>query len=223
MQDRDERILEHVARYRLTLRPVLDRLFFADDSSGCGNVLKRLIEQGYLQPRHVLPRRRCYYQLTRLGAMGRAPESRTRPLRGQALRTWLGVLWFCCVEEGQRRVLEPWELAGVLAKPPQGIHVAEAKNKYRLFRVRVIGLRAKTGYVIRRLRRDITTAMQDPTLAGWVRNGDYAFAILAERTRIPQIRDRLRREQLNEHAHITVLCVPGPHSLQKELSTCWRS
>ena len=107
MQERDEKILDHIGRYRLTLRPVLDCLFFADDSSGCGNVLTRLIQQGYVQARQVLPRRRCYYQLTRMGAAGRVPESRTRPLHGQALRTWLGILWFCFMEERRRRLLEP--------------------------------------------------------------------------------------------------------------------
>lgn len=222
MEERDEIILDHIGRHRLTIRPVLDHLFFAEDSSGCGNVLDRLMDQGYIQARQVLPRRRCYYQLTRPGAAGRFPESRSRPMRGQALRTWLAVLWFCCMDEPDRRLLEPGELRRALPEAPTGIHVAEADDTYRVYRIRVVGMKAKLGYVIRRLRLDITAAMQKPTLAAWVRNRDYRFAILAERTRIRQIQDKLTREQLGKHAHIIVSPVPGPHTLQKEL-LLWQS
>ncbi len=220
MEDRDGKILDHIGRYRLTLRPVLDRLFFAQDSSGCGNVLARLIAQGYVQARQVLPRRRCYYQLTKLGAAGRVPESRARPLRGQALRTWLGVLWFCCMQGGKRRLLELAELSQALPGPPPGIHVVEAGEGYRVFHVRVVGLRAKTGYVVRQVLQDMKVAMQQPKLAAWVRNRDYGFAVLAERPRVTPILDLVRRNRLDEHARVTVVPVPGPHSLQKELSLC---
>ena len=86
MEPRDAKILNHIGRYRLTLRPVLDRNFFSTDSSGCGNVLARLIRRGYIQPRIGLPKRRRYYQLTSRGAEGRVAVARTRILRGQTTR-----------------------------------------------------------------------------------------------------------------------------------------
>lgn len=218
MEDRDGQILEHIGRYRLTLRPVLDRLFFSADSTGCGNVLTRLISQGYVQARQVLPRRRCYYQLTRLGTMGRVPESRARLLRGQALRTWLGVLWYCCMHEGQRRLLEPRELDAILPTAPKGIHVAEAATGYRVLRVHVVGLKAKAGYVARKVHHDLRATAQDSTLAAWIRNRDYGFVILAERPRVRELVDRINRERLGESAYVAVVPVPGPHSVQKELS-----
>ena len=115
LQPRDQKILDHIGRYRMTLRPVLDRLFFADESSGCGNVLKRLIDAGLVTARDGLPSKRRYYQLTAKGAEGRVPLGRTKPMRAQSLRSAIAILWFCTMGDSPRTRIESWELRDILA------------------------------------------------------------------------------------------------------------
>jgi len=128
------------------------------------------------------------------------------------------VLWYCCMHEGQRRLLEPRELDAILPTAPKGIHVAEAATGYRVLRVHVVGLKAKAGYVARKVHHDLRATAQDSTLAAWIRNRDYGFVILAERPRVRELVDRINRERLGESAYVAVVPVPGPHSVQKELS-----
>ena len=44
MTPRDEQILRHVARHRLSIRPVLQRLFFKSPDAA-GNVVARLLDR----------------------------------------------------------------------------------------------------------------------------------------------------------------------------------
>src|SRR3972149_107866 len=93
MEDRDLSILRHVGLYRITLRPVLERLFFAGGSWGA--VLQRLRSDGWLQA-GKFPRNVSYYQLTPKAAAYLAlPLSRATPFGAQALHKHLAILWFC--------------------------------------------------------------------------------------------------------------------------------
>jgi hypothetical protein len=95
--ERDEDILRHVARYRLTTSEVLRRLYFASAKPGGEkNVLRRLTGD-YLQPRPLYGKR-VYYQLTPAAAMtlGESEES-AAPLGPQALVRLYGTLAFCCL------------------------------------------------------------------------------------------------------------------------------
>jgi hypothetical protein len=61
--DRDYEIFEHIARYRLTTREVLHRLFFADSAPNAATkVTSRLVEGAYLN-RYELDSRRSYFVL----------------------------------------------------------------------------------------------------------------------------------------------------------------
>jgi len=97
LTERDEEILKHVARYRLTTTEALRRLFFPDAKPGGEkNVLRRLTGE-YLQPQPLYGKR-VYYQLTPTAAktLGETEESAT-PFGPQALVRLYGVLAFCCL------------------------------------------------------------------------------------------------------------------------------
>jgi hypothetical protein len=96
MAVQEERILEQVARYRMTTREILKQRFFGDDLEGLKAAIKKLTGEGRLQ---ALPLYRTtkYYALTPSQAkfMG-LPEEVAEPLGPQALPKAFGVLYFCC-------------------------------------------------------------------------------------------------------------------------------
>lgn len=219
LQPRDEKILDHIGRYRITLRPVLDHLFFAGESSGCGNVLKRLLASGYVTARDGLPAKRRYYQLTAKGAEGRAPLARTKPMRAQSLRSALAVLWFCAMNESPRVRLETWELRGILdIDLPAGKHCAQPGKPLKLFRVQIPSGRTKTAGVISSLKDHIQESFTHSVIKAWAKDRRYGFAILAEAERVPELRDAVARHRLNRYAPILVEAVPSPHTIARALN-----
>lgn len=95
--DRDQQILEHVKRYRITTSDILQGLFFAENQPGSvKNVLKRLKNDDYLQSQPLF-QKRVYYQLTAKSAryLGET-EDAAKPLGPQALIRRYGVLAYCC-------------------------------------------------------------------------------------------------------------------------------
>jgi len=82
MTPRDEQILRHIARHRLSIRPVLQQLFFKS-SDAAGNVINRLVRAGMLES-SKLPGGHSYYQLTDKGAqaLGLQKAPRVRDVRG---------------------------------------------------------------------------------------------------------------------------------------------
>ena len=48
-REREDNILDHIGRYRITLRAVLERLFF--EGASCNNVVQRLVRQGKIRAR----------------------------------------------------------------------------------------------------------------------------------------------------------------------------
>ncbi len=213
MPERDERILNHIGRYRMTLRPVLDHVFFERESSGCGNVINNLIRKGLVRSRSGLPNRRNYYQLTRAGAEGRVPLDRTRDQRGQTLRTNLGVLWYCCMLNRPRRRLEKHELAKVFEPPPTGPHCIERGEVNRIYRCRVVGTKTRVDALMKAIRIRIDAANDHPKLKNWIESENYAFVLLVEQLRVQQLEQALHQSRLRELARIVVARVPSPQDL----------
>lgn len=100
LQERDRKILEHVARYRLTTPEVLDRLFFAGQVEARKGVLKRLTKE-HLKAEQLFLQRK-YYRLSKVSArlLG-IHEEAAEPLGVQAKPTQYGILSFCCSRDGQ--------------------------------------------------------------------------------------------------------------------------
>lgn len=218
LQPRDQKILDHIGRYRMTLRPVLDRLFFADESSGCGNVLKRLIDAGLVTARDGLPSKRRYYQLTAKGAEGRVPLGRTKPMRAQSLRSAIAILWFCTMADSPRKRIESWELRDILAdEMPAGKHCMQPGNPPLLFRVQVPSGRTKVAGVISGLRDHMKESFAHPVVRRMAKDRRYGFAILAEAERVPEIRSAVAKHNLGRYAPILIESVPSPQTITRAL------
>lgn len=218
LQARDEKILDHIARYRVSLRPVLDRLFFDSQSSGSGNVLQRLLQGGFVTARDGLPGKRRYYQLTAKGAAGRVSIERTKPIRAQALRSHIAILWFCTMGDVRRLRLEEWELRDILKEhAPEGRHCAVPGDPLRVFRVQVPGARTRPPAVISALKENIQQSYQNPVLKLWMKDGIYGFAILAEAERAAELRSAAAQHKLHRYAPILVEPVPSSQTLTRAI------
>lgn len=220
MSDRDDRILAHVGLYQLTLRCVLEELFF--DGANCGNVVQRLVAAKQLQIREGLPDRLSYYQLTRAEANRRGlPESRARALQNQALHTALAVLWFCSMSSVKRHRLEPQDVDQFFPETiPASIHCIERESdRHRLIRVKVVDPGSEDSSIIRSLRKAVFQTIERPGLRPWVTTGHYSFGIITETTaRVERIRQIIADdEQLSASASFLVEQAPGVRTLKQAI------
>jgi hypothetical protein len=220
MNDRDERILTHVGLYQITLRRVIEELFF--DQGNCGNVLQRLVTSKQLQVRDGLPGRVSYYQLTRTVAKRRGlPESRARAPQNQSLHTSLGVLWFCTMSETSRHRIENSQVEKLFpVQAPVAIHcIEQSPESHRLIRIKVVDPNSDDGTILRSVRKTVFQTTNLPGLRPWIQTGRYAFAILAEtESRVERIRQIIQADQqLSETATFIVEQAPGVRTLNKAL------
>ena len=219
LQERDQKILDHIGRYRVTLRPVLDELFFSDDSSGCGNVLKRLIDAGLVTAREGLPSKRRYYQLTAKGAEGRVPLGRTKPMRAQALRSAIAILWFCTMNQQRRTRMETWELRDILGEDmPAGKHCVQPGSPPVVYRVQVPSGRTKSAGVVSGLRDHISDSLRHRVIKRMAKDKRYGFAVLAEAERVPELRAAVAKHSLGRYAPLLIESVPSPQTITRALN-----
>jgi hypothetical protein len=215
MPSRDDDMLDHIGLYRISLRSVLERLFF--DGGNCGNVIQRLIKQRRIQSMAGLPGSLAYYQLT-LGEARRrnVPQDRGRAFGPGALATHLAILWFCCVTSSPRRRLEGAELRDLFGRIPSGCpHVGQGGSKPCVYRVHVVSSRTRPADIIKRLRVEIDNATRDPRLHPWIAGERYAFAVLTDTQARADALDRaIRRAELDRRARVHCQKVPSPLTVQ---------
>lgn len=218
-REREDNILDHIGRYRVTLRAVLERLFFEDAS--CNNVVQRLVRQGKIRAREKgLAGKLNYYQLTTAEARRRVlPTSRAAALGARALHVHLGVLWFCCMLDRPRRRIEEDEVQSLFATLPSQLpHCAEDGNPPRIIRIQVTDPTARVTGVVKRFRRSLYDAVDDPKIAGWVHARRYAFALLAEsRARKHAIQSAVCKDPMSKIADVIVALAPSAMTVREEL------
>ena len=110
LTSRDQEILSHIHRFRISTPEVLHRLFFPGAApNAVTKVLSRLRRAGLLS-QHDLYQTRKYWMLTPQAAsrFGELPSS-TKPLGPQALTDRFGVLAFCCRGEELRHKITATE------------------------------------------------------------------------------------------------------------------
>lgn len=220
MNDRDDQILAHIGLYQLTMRCVLEQLFF--DGGNCGNVIQRLTADKRIHVRDGLPGRLTYYQLTRAEAKRRGlPESRARTLQNQALHTALAVLWFCTMPDARRHRLEPVELKRVFPEQvPSAIHCIERDaSTHRIVRIKVTDPDSEDTTVLRALRKTVFQTAELPGLRPWLQTGRYSFGVLTEtEARVERIRRTIQAdEQLSSAATFLVERAPGVRTLNQAI------
>lgn len=111
LSDRDERIIEHVARHRITTNEVVHKLFFASQQpNAVTRVTARLCHSGYLR-KFPLYHPRFYFRLGPQSIQRLVlSEHRIRPLGPQSLPIEFGTLAWSTMGESYHRRLTPQEL-----------------------------------------------------------------------------------------------------------------
>lgn len=225
--ERRERMLDHIGRYRVTLRATLEHLFGLDPA----NDILELRRAGLVTLNHGLPGRLGCYRLTAAGAVGRVPRDRgAADFVGRALLTHLSVLWFSCMGEQSRVRLEADELERLLGDEAPAIDQAphcadqvapgeEETDEARLYRVFVLGQRSREDHTLASITRVIDAALRARgKLARWIESGVYGFAVLTEmEERCEDLRAELARRGLMTKARFLVEPAPGPATLKRAL------
>lgn len=220
--ERDAELLEHVGRYRLTLRDIVADVL---RTRSPGNVLQRLRDEGLLLERAGFPGRRSYYQLTAAGAAGRVPLDRTRPLGDRALAEHLAVLWFCFRSDQRRRRLEDGELRHLFGDDAPAVgsvaYCLDEKNPHarlrRVWRVYTPGPTTTTSKVLRAINLEIDRAREKRAeRAAWLEARTYAFAVLTDGTpRREALRAAISASGILERAHVGVFLAASPQMLPR--------
>lgn len=227
---RQEAILRHIARYALTLRPVLDTLFYEGQVNGCEGDLSQLrasklitaVENAVADPADA-HRRYSFYQLTKAGAkcIG-ASEYRGKALGGQAVARYLAFLWFCCIKRPRRHRIgleQLIEIFGDVISPPNGDKKRElllpgfhcldkTEHSYRV--LHLYAPKTSVGDTASDIRKRLREARKLPVIEQAITDRQYGIAVLAE---TPQHRDALRthlaKAFADDPASILVACSPG--------------
>ena len=214
-RSRDDRILDHIGLYSISLRPVLERLFF--DGKNCGNVVQRLTKQGKIVSRPGLPSRIRYYQLTASEANSRGfPQHRTEPLGTQAINKHLAILWHCCLNTGNRHRLERSDVKTNISMhlPPGDYAVEQLDESHRIVRLRIASSDAEDSSIVRWVRGEVGKMAKHPHLSRLQRSGQVAYALLADTdTRIPSLQRSLDDSGLLEQSTVGVAFAQSPQPL----------
>jgi len=180
MEDVDLKILHHIGRYTITLRRVLQVLFF--DGGSAEGALKRLERLGYIQRvERQLPGNFSYYQLKKKGAaVINVSENRAKPKEAKGLAQDLAALWFSCMGDRPRRRLVDTELRALFGAPKGGnvIHVAQAEEGPNVCRLFIPEADSNLERYTPTLKRAAHQACADEKLIRWIERGTYQFAVL---------------------------------------------
>lgn len=179
MEEIDRTILEHLARYRVSVRAVLSRL--NDANKVLKPALERLLGSELVVADRSLPGNRALYCLSKKGAaVLDVSESRARHFRGQAMHKHLGVLLFCHVAGCKRYRLEDQELRELVGDPlPEGTHcMAQIDDHPVLLGVYVPGAETSLRSIVRRVRELIVDARRVPALRDMIAAGRFGIALV---------------------------------------------
>lgn len=220
---RDAAILEHIGRYRLTLRDVLRDVFTIKHP---GNVLQRLRAAGLITERRGLPGRLSYYQLTEAGAGEGIPLERTKPIGERALGYHLAVLGFCLFGPVRRTRLERYELEHLVGSDmPLVDQVAycldpAASRPRRLWRIYAPGPRTSPVRVVKALRAEMhALADRSAVLRAWMEHRRFAWTVAVDSApRLLAIKKALGPSKLLETAHVDVLEVVSLRTIAATLA-----
>lgn len=225
-------VLRHIALYRLTLIPVVERLFTKEHGGNAGTLLVNLAKAGFLRHHKkvadgAFPGCIPFFTLMPAGArVVGASEDRAEQLGPTALRTHLATLWFCFLSDGRRYRLEPRELGSIFAEhaPHANIPCCLADEKEGPKIYRVYETSTNIPKTIKQLRATIATIWEAPTLRPWLMSGDLGFAVLAETKAKCGHLNKAMKEARNEKAsvadecHVIVRFAPSPATLKTALA-----
>lgn|GEM_PF-1759503 len=219
------RVLRHIARYRLTIRAVLDRKFFGDVPDKCHNVVQDLLRQGLIS-QHSLGNH-SYYQLTQKGALEIRLQPKSIKLVGSKIREHLAILWYCHMTRPRRELVSPERLRDYFPdarlQAPHCVGPTRADKPPCLYRIRLAGPNASDSSLIKSLREYLNNAMSPGSeIRPLLLSRLYGFAILCHsKERIQYLHKMVQRKGLStvvnrgRHHQVALqfVLVPGPENL----------
>ena len=211
MYERDEKILKHIGKHALSIRAVIERLFF--EGATCDHVINRLIKENRIVSDAGIPGGVCYYRLSLSEARARSiPDHRARPKKGAALRQALQILWFCCMSEKKRNRLERKKVAETFGngtgsgKP----HCAEAEQENSIvYRIYAPGPNSRDDYMLKSIRSDYERGLERPEIRSWLEDRAFGFAVLVETAERKERLKKLISKTGPRDVRIVVEVVPG--------------
>jgi hypothetical protein len=215
MQERDEKILKHIGLYRVSLRGVIEELFF--DGESCDHVIQRLQESGRIRAIKGLPDNLSYYQLTLSEARLRGIKQRAHR-RGKQLAEDLAVLWFSCMGARPRPRLERKPLGKVFGRGP-GMGKPFCREKHSeteqiIYCVRVAGPGTDDKRLLHDIEWWVRNWLSDTKRAQYILAKLLGFSILVEHPdRVEKLRELVARRDALTGVLINIEEAPGPHQL----------
>lgn len=194
MNDRDKLILAHLGLYRISLRPVMARMFFDGNDTALGNVLRRLSKsdensektknkkkkEGLICARTGLSGNMSYYQLTRAGATAiGVPIDRSENFGDLALDQHLAILWFCCMTDKPRFRIEDADVQNALKVDIPGSYcVGQEGEGLRMFRVYAPTESTQKDSLLRTIKSCIEKLESNDETAAWLKARTLGLGIL---------------------------------------------
>lgn len=228
VNSKQQQILQHVARYGLSLRPVLDRLYFEGFENGSQNALADLRKQNLLKVTENAvanewnPRvRYSYYTLTRKATALLGVSDNLGKERGpEVVAKDLAILWFCTMRISRSHKLESNEVAELLgtessrgktgdSATAKGVYCLSHKDHFRLFSTYVP--RTTVGVMISELRKRISQARKVQILDMAMKSRQFGFLVLVETRELKeQLFEETRKLASEQKVKILVNHSPGP-------------
>ena len=207
LTDRDRQIIDHVARYRLTFREIVQKLFLPEcDINAVTKVLSRLTVAGLLA-RHQLHNMRYCWTLSVKSALQRGlDDKRANALGYEAAVYHYGVLMFCCGGGTLRQLLTSKE---VDQQFPEHSHRSLLRSAYYVDhhdgqdRLGLILVDRGEDYqrLVRKCRREVYRRQEIPAFFKRIREGGFVISIV---TAFPEKKAKLE-QALEDPSYRSVL------------------
>ncbi|WP_152099795.1 hypothetical protein [Lacipirellula parvula] len=189
-------ILRHIARYQVSLRPVIDRKFFNGKSGGCGKAIadlktQKLIESkehGIADAKNSKANFTLYHLSLSATRLVGATARRANAPGPTAIPRSLAILWYCCMRKTPSYRLEAREVKQVFlpgvggstrkdGKIP-GFHCLSPGPEFHISNVSVP--KASLAETVSELKKNVRNAREIPELAEAIALKRYRYLVLVE-------------------------------------------
>ena len=218
MTPRDKLVLRHIARHRLSIREVLEAVFFKTPDA-CGNWIARMLKaKPPLIESAKFPDGYSYYQLTDEGAQSIGLKETPRVRDDRGAHAALAALWFCHMTDKRKLLLTEDEEKKLLGVVPEGArHCLEPAGDWSvLHELYVPGSGTDEKNVIDRIDKRISERREVPAFRDWIASRNLGFAVLVEKDeRRVALKSRIGKSELRRFTSIIVELAPGPATLRE--------
>ena len=187
LQKRDEKILEHIKRFRMTTAETLHGEFFdGKGEDAVTSTIRRLRAAQYIVSADLGPPNRRYYHLTAKSTrlLG-LPSSFSCSLGEQALPIRHAILRFCCTGE-DRHLLMPSEFSEEFPscqekRIPKEPYYLDSKNGVTRLSFLMPDLGAEAGRIVRKCRRAFSVRREIEGFKTLIQGDAFSVTVLTAR------------------------------------------